>query len=435
MESQATGAPFITVEQVSIAPTAQVKAAGLSTPEAGDSSDVHALNFCGWVLGKYRKVTHVDIMWRGRQLRRVTTTACPGRLARWRNTAANFSTSVGTLGLPPDFELQLHAILGTRLDSAPFAIVRGQRRPLSPTRHHEIQPLLLTGLGRSGTTWVMRLLEQQPEVVLFRRYPYESRMSVYAMQMLKVLSEPPNVQTSPGRDAMTVETLQTIGPNPYFGLPETGVEELRLFCGRTYPQELADFCCQSIQQWYERLAASQNQAGAKYFAEKAVPNHVSWLMWELYPAMREIILVRDFRDLIASALAFNAKRGFVAFSRNRVKSDAEYVELIGRRAADVLHAWKSRSPQACLLRYEDLIQHPHAELKRLLEYLQLDCSDERVQSTLKQAGEDTPELQYHRTSASVESSMGRWKRDLPPHLQRLCEQKIGPVLHEFGYEV
>ena len=39
-------------------------------------------------------------------------------------------------------------------------------------------------------------------------------------------------------------------------------------------------------------------------------------MRQLYPRAREIFLVRDPRDTLASMLAFNARRGFVDFGRD-----------------------------------------------------------------------------------------------------------------------
>ena len=42
-------------------------------------------------------------------------------------------------------------------------------------------------------------------------------------------------------------------------------------------------------------------------------------MWELYPRAREVILVRDFRDMVSSMFAFNAKRGFQGFRRGSVR--------------------------------------------------------------------------------------------------------------------
>ena len=46
---------------------------------------------------------------------------------------------------------------------------------------------------------------------------------------------------------------------------------------------------------------------------------------ELYPDSREVFLVRDFRDMVSSILAFNAKRGARGFGRAAAETDAGYV--------------------------------------------------------------------------------------------------------------
>ena len=52
-------------------------------------------------------------------------------------------------------------------------------------------------------------------------------------------------------------------------------------------------------------------------------------MRELYPAARELFLVRDFRDMIASMQAYNARKGFGDFGR---ETAAERRHLAGRAA-------------------------------------------------------------------------------------------------------
>lgn len=431
----------VEIDEVLLSQTSGVRSCHLVSPQPRQGNDIHALQVSGWVAGNRKFIGAVDVMCNNSQLRRIAVAPAANTLrARLRNTIKDtpqvFTGGVGTLGLPPHFEIRLHVVSSNsqKIDSQPFAILRGKRAFLDSPEHAKVRPLLLTALGRSGTTWVMHLLAQQPEIVLFRHYPYESRMAVYSMQMLKVLSEPGNPQCL-NRDIATRDTLQTIGPNPYYDEPEMSYPLLRLHCGKTQAEQLGVFCCNNIDRWYEQLAVSQEQREVQYFAEKCVPNHVPWLMRELYPQMREVILVRDFRDLIASATAFNAKRGSLAFGRNRVRSDAEYVTLIAERALEVLNAVRARSQQSHFMRYEDLIQKPEEELSRLLQYLNLDSSPRRVQSTLERAREDSPELQNHRTSANPQISIGRWKRDLDPKLQRLCEQRLGPILTALGYEV
>src|SRR5206468_3765127 len=112
------------------------------------------------------------------------------------------------------------------------------------------------------------------------------------------------------------------------------------------------------------------------FVEKfAVRSAVPDLVWELYPRARELILVRDFRDLVASILAMNVKVGYQGFGRRRAASDEEFIE---RQMADLASAfvrtWRERSDRAHLVRYEDLVTSRGPTLEGILEYLGLDAS-------------------------------------------------------------
>jgi hypothetical protein len=58
-----------------------------------------------------------------------------------------------------------------------------------------------------------------------------------------------------------------------------------------------------------------------------------------------------------------------------------------------------------------------------------------VISTLvaRMADTDPDQQEAHKTSARLEDSIGRWKRDLPPPLVECCQQAFGDLLAEFGY--
>jgi Sulfotransferase family len=121
------------------------------------------------------------------------------------------------------------------------------------------------------------------------------------------------------------------------------------------------------------------------------------IAWELYPDAREVILVRDWRDVICSFFAFNSKRNTVGFGRNRFVSDEEYVFYVGRRARQLLEDWKTRSSVAQLVRYEDLVKRPTETVAGLLEYLGLDRRLETVERLVQRAFE-SPGFDGHRTS-------------------------------------
>ena len=109
------------------------------------------------------------------------------------------------------------------------------------------------------------------------------------------------------------------------------------------------------------------------------PNYIPVLTWELYPRAKEVFLVRDFRDMARSILAFDARRGFAGFGRPEGARDEEYMrEVLADMARDLHRSWQTRSDRAHLIRYEDLVLDTESTCARLLEYLEIDASPETL---------------------------------------------------------
>ena len=79
-----------------------------------------------------------------------------------------------------------------------------------------------------------------------------------------------------------------------------------------------------------------------YFAEKHFPDVYPRLLRELYPGARELFLVRDFRDMIASMLAYNARKEFGDFGRESAQSDATWLDELRRGVVALRDAWRDR---------------------------------------------------------------------------------------------
>jgi hypothetical protein len=172
---------------------------------------------------------------------------------------------------------------------------------------------------------------------------------------------------------------------------------------------------------------------AVFFAEK-YPLRTAALARELYPDAREIFLVRDFRDMIASILAFNAKRGVQGFGRAGAAGDRDFVLRLGDWADALVRAWERRSERAHLLRYEELVTTPRESARDLLAHLGLGAGDGLLDAMVGALDADLPALADHATAADPRASIGRWRRDLEPELAEACEEAFGGALEAFGYE-
>jgi hypothetical protein len=156
-------------------------------------------------------------------------------------------------------------------------------------------------------------------------------------------------------------------------------------------------------------------------------------MENVFPDSREIFLVRDFRDVACSSLAFNNKRGFAGFGRELVDTDEKFVPELKKFVEMLRDHYYARRSRAHLVRYEELIRETPQTLKGILHYLELDVSDSIVDDVIRRADTDSATLVEHRTTSSPEESIGRWKSDFSPPLQRLCRESFDDLLPQFGY--
>jgi hypothetical protein len=323
--------------------------------------------------------------------------------------------------------------------------VRLEREPLRTGFQPTIQPLIVTSLGRSGSTWLMKMLSRHPEVVAHEVFPYEHAPARYWIHMLMVLSDPSN-QDQSATPTDYPDNRWWVGNNPFYDDSIFRRPPLANWFGRTFPEQLGAFCQQSAESWYSTLAQYQEKDSPVYFAEKQNPGLHPVLTREIYPDAKEIFLVRDFRDMACSIFAFNEKRGFSGFGHDEGRSSEDYIRSDLRWAASQMRRdWRARGERSHLLRYEDLAQWPEEMLTGLLEYLEIDAS-KGVVRTLLESAEDTPHatvdktpgaeaVEVHRTSTDLMSSVGRWKRGTDDSMTGLWEEAFGEALMEFGYRL
>jgi hypothetical protein len=195
--------------------------------------------------------------------------------------------------------------------------------------------------------------------------------------------------------------------------------------------ELARTCRDRIDSFYEFLAEQQGkQAG--FFVEKFQPRQLSIdLLREIYPGAAEVVLVRDLRDVFCSILAFNRKRGYQAFGRERASSDDDYIDTVRRSGEALLGHLQAEGRDTHLIRYEDLIREPVPTLEPLLEFLGLDPAG--APAMVERADVSVGGMDHHMTAASASASIGRWRNDLEPELAERCDAMLAPVIADFGY--
>lgn len=414
--------------------------AHIDHPVVGTGTDSYALEIRGWAIGADAPVSAIEISLGARK------TSIPASLGEPRPDLpgefpdvahageSGFRTLVGVLENRARFGLELHARLadGSR---ARIGRVEGERRPLASGLEPALQPLMLNTIGRSGSTWLAWVLSCHPEVAGYRPMQFETRVATYWMSVFQGLSQPRSYLSQLVTTNLESDRRWWLGDGAE-STPKIDDPALEAWLGSDAVEGVAAMCQARIDAFFRRLAAESGKPEARFFLEKFLLEPVVLdLLSELYPGTREVILVRDFRDVASSVLAFNRKRGFKAFGREHVDSDAEYIRaVVLRQALGVLQRRRERGDSAHLIRYEDLLTEPEQTLERAFEFVGVDHSPAVVDRTLKRAHDESPSMDHHRTATDPAATIGRWREDLSPELIDECAAALDEVLGEFGYE-
>ena len=141
----------------------------------------------------------------------------------------------------------------------PMAHIRARHEPLRTGYEPLIRPIVVTCLGRSGTTWLMRMLRHHPEIVVYDKHPYEQTLrevlDAHAARALPArrLDQLLRARDLPQRDLGA--RLQPVLRPP----DHARAAGAREWFGREYIERLARFCQSSIDGWYTTIAGAQGQ--------------------------------------------------------------------------------------------------------------------------------------------------------------------------------
>ncbi len=414
--------------------------AHIDYPVAGTTSDVYAVEVGGWAIGDGERVVDVEVSLGARQsaIRVVPGQRRPDVASGFPGVSyaegSGFRVLVGVLENRAKFGLEVHATLADG-SKARIGRIEGERSALPAVGRAAIQPLILNTIGRSGSTWLAWLLSCHPEVIGYRPMEFETRVATYWSSVLQALAQPRSYLSQFVPTDLETDRRWWLGDGAT-GSPAISDPALETWLGRDAVGGIASMCQGRIEAFFRQIATAQGKSEAHYFLEKFLLEPVALdLLSELYPETREVLLVRDFRDVVSSVLAFNRKRGYQAFGRERVESDAEYIRSVAhKQALGVLQRWEERGKSAHLVRYEDLLTEPQDTLEKAFGFVGVDSSPAVVGDVLARAHEDSPDMAHHRTGGDPAATIGRWREDLAPDLQAACAEALDPILEAFGYE-
>src|SRR5262245_47968647 len=283
---------------------------------------------------------------------------------------------------------------------------------VSPSESVELMPVVGLRLleGRVGSTLLMELLASSSEVVCDRQYPVgEYRYLSYCVRLATWMGTPFDAEHDVGVTEMLFGPPDRGGPLPW--------DATSLSVGALGPRSLRALWAACSVGFRERSPQG------RWYAEKlACPVEP---VIEAGIPLQVLDVVRDPRDVVASMIAFGERSGPWGFGRTPGESAEPWIaSLIGTFADRIDTMLAPADAPTLLLRYEDFATDLDAAAETLGSRLGLDLDAHAVVR-------GRPE--QHVTSASVEESIGRWRRDLPGDIADTIWSRLGDRLEAVGY--
>jgi len=407
-----------------------LRAASIDTLAAGAVLPGYSIAIAGWAVASAGAVERIEILHGTTVVRAaplsepradvLTTLGLPER-----DPAVGFRTRVSLLDLPLEATLRVAAKVGDeRVELAELVI---RREPLRLTPPPPLHPLVVTTLGRTGSTWFSRLVGEHPVIVSHRPFEAEPRMGSYWAHVFKALSDPASITQALAPQDMSGNWW--LGSEGTGTIPPVRDPEILEWLVESHPERTARFCLESASDFYARVAGLQQKVDPVYYVEKYIPSFVPSMLLELDPGAKEVFLVRDPRDMLASMVSWVAAgRGGFAQAAEAEQS----VDWLASQTKVLLRHWQERSARSLLVRYEDLVLEPLPTLTGLFDYLGVESTAETATTVLERALGTKPDQQRnHQTSNGPEQSVGRWQRDVRPDLWDRMNEAFAPELESW----
>ena len=201
--------------------------------------------------------------------------------------------------------------------------------------------------------------------------------------------------------------------------------------------------------WLSSLRSLVLDGGTARFPERAEGGYVvikephgsvgAPLLMKALPESRMIFLVRDPRDVVASALAVTLvpKKGGRTSRVKKVEERPE--EFVRQRAQNYLldiknteQAYDAHQGRKVLVRYEDLRADTLGTMKRIYSALEIPVDEgDLAWAVEKQAFENIPEEEKGPGTIRRKATPGGWREDLTPEQVGIVEKEAAQILDQF----
>lgn len=222
-------------------------------------------------------------------------------------------------------------------------------------------PLLVVGMGRSGTTMLMGLLARHPQILVPGPPPFEMRQVTWLWQCAHVMSAPFS-RNSYSANSFETATPHIVGYNPYRNRDwdlVSGNSIIHTWQEDILPQAAITFSKRLVDDFVRGLSRSSTADHKTYVAQKMSLSSLIFFIRNIYADCKIVLLVRDFRDAWLSARDFNLKRSTQSFERAKFSTDEDWLRGAAHTAKATMDFHASFGNQIHLIRYEDIVRDPN----------------------------------------------------------------------------
>jgi hypothetical protein len=299
----------------------------------------------------------------------------------------------------------------------------------------------ILGSPRTGSTWLMRLLIYPLRPTNER--PWGSTMPRRAsVQPVAVpINEPylahhltPTLEgfTEPGARISVLNSMRSGDPSYFFSDA----------FARWWRPEVRRLILVRLHAQAELAAREHSLANPLVVVKEPNGAHGADFLMSILGTSRMLFLLRDGRDVVDSMLDAQSDGGWLA-GLTPVESELQRLEFVRRRSRlwvirtmTVQRAFDAHPPQLRFrVRYEDLRENTLAALRAIVDWLELDRSDEQLQAAVDALNfESYPSRAKGPGKALRAASPGLWRENMSEPEQEAMSEIMGKPLEALGYE-